>query len=94
MANRPAYLDAILLLWTAIDLWLTNIVLFRLIYWRLDRDGPEARAHPVAGAFNHKDTKMIIGDAYGRLDEITAKTNTVKIRAAGEECAGGCHGAA
>lgn len=49
---------------------------------------------PVSGGFNHKDTKMIIGDAYGWLDEITAKTNTVKIRAAGEECAGGCHGAA
>jgi hypothetical protein len=53
MANRPAHLDAILLLWTAIDLWLTNIVLFTLIYWHLGRDGPEARAHPVAGGFNH-----------------------------------------
>jgi len=48
---------------------------------------------PVSGGFNRKDSKMIIGDAYGWLDEIT-KSNTVKIRAAGEECAGGCHGAA
>jgi uncharacterized membrane protein len=43
MANRPSNLDAIVLLWTAIDLWLTNVVLFTLIYWRLDRGGPDGR---------------------------------------------------
>jgi hypothetical protein len=44
MANRSSHLDAIALLWTAIDLWLTNVVLFTLIYWRLDRGGPAGRA--------------------------------------------------
>ncbi|MGB8518797.1 MAG: hypothetical protein WCD38_01380, partial [Candidatus Tumulicola sp.] len=37
MANRALHLDALVLLWTAIDLWLINVALFTLIYWRLDR---------------------------------------------------------
>ena len=43
MANSPTNLAPLLLLWTAIDLWLTNVVLFTLIYWQLDRGGPEGR---------------------------------------------------
>jgi hypothetical protein len=48
MANRPAGLSPIVLLWTAVDLWLTNVVVFTLIYWQLDRGGPDGRA----GAFH------------------------------------------
>ncbi len=48
---------------------------------------------PVTGGLNHNDTKMIVGDAYGWLDGITVKSNTVKLRATAE-CSGGCHGAA
>jgi hypothetical protein len=44
MANRPSHLNAIVLLWTAIDLWLINVALFTLIYWRLDLGGPDGRA--------------------------------------------------
>lgn len=44
MAVEPSHLDAIVLFWTAIDLWLTNVVLFTLIYWQVDRGGPEGRA--------------------------------------------------
>ena len=44
MANVESHLDPIMLLWTALDLWLTNVVLFTLIYWQLDRGGPEGRA--------------------------------------------------
>jgi hypothetical protein len=44
MANRPANLEAVILLYTALDLWLTNVVLFTLIYWELDRGGPDGRA--------------------------------------------------
>ena len=44
MAKNASNLDAIVLLWTAIDLWLTNIVLFTLVYWELDRGGRAGRA--------------------------------------------------
>ena len=50
MASRPSNLDAVVLLWTAIDLWLINVVLFTLIYWRLDRGGPDGRAGSWRGA--------------------------------------------
>lgn len=44
MANNPSSLEAVVLLWTAIDLWLANMVLFTLVYWELDRGGPTGRA--------------------------------------------------
>jgi hypothetical protein len=48
---------------------------------------------PVTGGFNRNDSTMVIGDAYGWLDEITVKTNTAKIRTT-ENCSGaGCQGA-
>ena len=44
MAIQPANLVPVTLLWTAIDLWLTNAVVFALVYWPLDRGGPIGRA--------------------------------------------------
>lgn len=44
MATTPLHLDGAALLWTAIDIWLTNVALFTLIYWQLDRGGPTGRA--------------------------------------------------
>ena len=48
---------------------------------------------PVAGGFNHNDSQMIVGDAYGWLDGITVKSNSAKIRTT-PDCSGGCDGAA
>lgn len=49
MAAHPEGLDAFVLLWTAIDLWLTNVVVFTLIYWQLDRGGPAGRSKGWTG---------------------------------------------
>lgn len=49
MAARPSSLDAIVLLWTAIELWLINAVVFTLVYWQLDRGGPTGRARGWQG---------------------------------------------
>lgn len=49
MATKPSGLDAIVLLWTAIDLWLINAVVFTLVYWQLDRGGPVGRARAWQG---------------------------------------------
>ena len=49
MATRPANLDANILLWTAIELWLVNAVIFTLVYWQLDRGGPLGRARGWQG---------------------------------------------
>ncbi|CAB4956176.1 unannotated protein [freshwater metagenome] len=39
--------DATALLGTAAAIWLTNVIVFSLWYWELDRGGPAARAHGV-----------------------------------------------
>jgi hypothetical protein len=44
MAVKPANLDPRILLSTAVDIWVTNAVLFTLVYWQLDRGGPAGRA--------------------------------------------------
>jgi hypothetical protein len=49
---------------------------------------------PVTGGFNHNDSKMIVGDAYGWFDSIRVKSNVAKIHATAECAGGGCQGAA
>lgn len=39
--------DAVALLGTAAAIWITNVIVFSLWYWELDRGGPAARAHGV-----------------------------------------------
>ncbi len=34
------------LLFSSIDIWLTNVLVFALWYWELDRGGPDERSHP------------------------------------------------
>jgi hypothetical protein len=31
----------------SIAIWLTNVVIFGLWYWEIDRGGPGARTHPI-----------------------------------------------
>jgi hypothetical protein len=66
MANNPSSLEAIVLLWTSIDLWLTNMVLFTLVYWQLDRGGPAGRAGDWRGLadfqFPHGDPRDGVPD--------------------------------
>jgi len=35
------------LLLSSIDIWLTNVIVFALWYWELDRGGPDDRSHPM-----------------------------------------------
>ena len=39
--------DATALLGTAAAIWITNVIVFSLWYWELDRGGPAARAHAM-----------------------------------------------
>ena len=60
IATKPSNLDAIVLFWTAIELWLINAVVFTLVYWQLDRGGPEGRAQ---GWHGRSDFHFPRGDA-------------------------------
>lgn len=43
MVRRSAELGGIQLLTSSIAIWATNVVAFSLLYWQIDRGGPEAR---------------------------------------------------
>lgn len=45
MVERPADIGGLQLLTSSIAVWVTNVLLFSLLYWRMDRGGPEARAN-------------------------------------------------
>jgi hypothetical protein len=45
MVRHSAEVTGLQLLNSSIALWVTNVLLFSLVYWRLDRGGPEARAN-------------------------------------------------
>lgn len=44
MASRRQTVGALSLLTTAVGVWITNVVVFALFYWELDRGGPAGRA--------------------------------------------------
>jgi uncharacterized membrane protein len=45
MLDRPADFSGRQLLTSSIGAWITNVLAFSLVYWRIDRGGPEARAN-------------------------------------------------
>jgi len=45
MMDRPADVSGRQLFTSSIAAWVTNVLAFSLVYWRIDRGGPEARAN-------------------------------------------------
>ncbi len=45
VVERPADIGGLQLLTSSIAVWVTNVLLFSLLYWRMDHGGPEARAN-------------------------------------------------
>jgi hypothetical protein len=45
MVARSANISGLQLLTSSIAVWVTNVLMFSLLYWQLDRGGPEARAN-------------------------------------------------
>ena len=43
MLSRSAHASGLQLLTSSIALWITNVFVFSLLYWQIDRDGPEGR---------------------------------------------------
>jgi hypothetical protein len=44
MASKHPGIDGVTLLTTSVGIWVTNILVFALAYWLIDRGGPEGRA--------------------------------------------------
>jgi hypothetical protein len=47
MVNRSAGIDGLQLLSSSIAVWVGNVLVFSLLYWEMDRGGPEARTNKV-----------------------------------------------
>ncbi len=45
MVNRPTALSGRQLLTSSIGAWVANVLAFSLVYWQIDRGGPEARTN-------------------------------------------------
>ena len=48
MIYRSAETSGLQLLTTSVAQWVTNVLVFSLLYWQIDRGGPEARANHVS----------------------------------------------
>ena len=44
MINRSSGVTGLQLLTSSVAVWATNVLIFSVMYWRIDRGGPEARA--------------------------------------------------
>ncbi len=49
---HPQGIDAIALILTTLGIWSANVMGFSLLYWALDRDGPDARAAHEPATFD------------------------------------------
>jgi hypothetical protein len=47
MVERPADVNGIQLLSSSIGVWVTNVIIFALLYWQIDRGGPERRLNSL-----------------------------------------------
>jgi uncharacterized membrane protein len=45
MVHRSVEINGLQLLESCIAVWLTNVLMFALLYWQIDRGGPEARVN-------------------------------------------------
>jgi hypothetical protein len=45
MVQRSAGIDGLQLLSSSIAVWVANVLVFSILYWQIDRGGPEARAN-------------------------------------------------
>jgi hypothetical protein len=48
MLRRSGEVGGLQLLTSSVALWVLNVLTFSLLYWQIDRDGPEARANAAS----------------------------------------------
>ena len=55
MVLRPADISGLQLFTSSIAVWVTNVLTFSLLYWQIDRGGPEARVRRAGNAGTRPD---------------------------------------
>ena len=65
------------LLIAAMQVWLTNVIVFALVYWELDRGGPVARARLPRDELNPADWRFSQDENADAVEEVAASASSV-----------------
>ena len=68
------------LLLAAGQVWLTNVLVFALAYWELDRGGPVARTQAAAAGLPPADFRFPQDEDHDAIDEVAARS-AAQVRA-------------
>ncbi len=64
--------DGTELLLAALQVWLTNVIAYGLVFWELDRGGPVARVHEARKDFPHADFRFPQDEDHDAIIEVAA----------------------
>jgi len=71
------------LLLAAAQVWITNVIVYALIYWEMDRGGPVARRHQNRNELDPADFRFPQDEDHDAIDEVAARSSGKSDWAAG-----------
>lgn len=63
------------LLLAATQVWITNVIVYALIYWEIDRGGPVARRHQNRNDLDPADFRFPQDEDHDAIDEVAARSS-------------------
>ena len=67
--------DGPTLLLAALQVWVTNVIAFALVYWELDRGGPVSRRHAARTDLPPADFRFPQDEDHDAIDEVAARSS-------------------
>jgi hypothetical protein len=66
--------EGILILRSALQVWVTNVIVFALVFWELDRGGPVARNEEQRSLIEPADFRFPQDEDHDAIDEVAARS--------------------
>ncbi|TQL47893.1 hypothetical protein FB562_0966 [Homoserinimonas aerilata] len=63
------------LLVAAVQVWVTNVIAFALVYWEIDRGGPVTRRHDARTELPSADYRFAQDEDHDAIDEVAARSS-------------------
>ena len=63
------------LLLAAAQVWITNVIVYALIYWEIDRGGPVARRHQKRAELDPADFRFPQDEDHDAIEEVAARSS-------------------
>ena len=67
--------DGPTLLLAAVQVWITNVILFALVYWEMDRGGPVTRTRAKRSDMPHADFRFPQDEDHDAIAEVSARSS-------------------